>query len=105
MRGMRGTMSRHEQGSGRRNVRHCIHYDEPDRYQNRGVLMYSRWSGSSFTLVVVNFTASDVTVPFWFPGPGPYTERLHGTNNVPADAPLTERALTIRSNYGQVWST
>jgi 1,4-alpha-glucan branching enzyme len=80
-------------------------YDERDRYQNRGVLMYSRWSGSSFTLVGVNFTASDVTVPFWFPGSGPYTERLHGTDSVPAAAPLTERALTIPSNYGQVWST
>lgn len=91
-------------------------YNEPEKYQNRGVLMYSRWSGSSFTLVGVNFSMKDATVPFWFPGTGPYSEkllwkkRLDGEEPwpeqgeiVPAAAPRIERTLTIPSNFGRVW--
>lgn len=80
-------------------------YDHPERYQNRGALLYSRWRGASFTLVAVNFTSNDVTVPFWFPGGGPYTERLHGSDDLPAQAPLVERSLMIPSNYGRIWSS
>ncbi|MDQ3282921.1 MAG: alpha-amylase family glycosyl hydrolase, partial [Acidobacteriota bacterium] len=79
-------------------------YDDPQRYQNRGVLLYSRSSGNSFSLVAVNFTAQDVTVPFWFPGAGPYDEKLHGDDNLGA-APLAQQFLTIPSRYGRVWSS
>ncbi|HEX8171704.1 MAG TPA: alpha-amylase family glycosyl hydrolase [Thermoanaerobaculia bacterium] len=80
-------------------------YDHADRYQNHGVLLFGRWTNASFSLVGVNFSGSDATVPFWFPGGGPYEEQLHHQDNLPAAAPLSERLITIPSNYGRVWSS
>ena len=77
-----------------------------ERYQQKGVLLYARYDGPSYTLIAVNTSDSDQTVPFWFPVGGDYIEELHGgTLDLHGVAPLTETALTIPSNYGRIWTT
>ena len=81
-------------------------YNDWDRYQSRGLLLFSRATANRFSLVALNFSDADQTVPFSFPAAGTYAEQLTGNAsdllpNVPA---LTETALTIPSNYGRIWS-
>ena len=80
-------------------------FNDWDRYQGRGVLMFTRYEGAAYTLIGVNTSDADQTVPFWFPIGGNYLEELHGgslnLNNVPS---LQEFALTIPSHYGRIWT-
>lgn len=83
----------------------CYFFNDWDRYQSLGLLLYARYRDASYTLVAVNTSDIEQTVPFWFPLAGHYAEELHGggldLNNVPA---LQEVALTIPSNYGRIWT-
>ena len=76
-----------------------------DRYQSLGLLLFARYDGAQYTLVAVNTTGNEQTVPFWFPVGGDYREELHGGDldleGVPA---LKEHALTIPSHYGRIWT-
>lgn len=83
-------------------------YNEPDRYQNQGLLLFSRYTPApgTFSLVALNFTGSAQTAPFWFPIAGNYTEQIWGSpadqiNGVTTTAPVQ---LTIPSNCGRIWS-
>ena len=70
-----------------------------------GLLLFARYEGAQYTLVAVNTTGNEQTVPFWFPVGGDYREELHGGDldleGVPA---LQEHALTIPSHYGRIWT-
>jgi maltooligosyltrehalose trehalohydrolase len=82
-----------------------FYYQHWERYQSKGVLMFSRFTNNNFSLVALNFSDAEQTVPFWFPVAGDYAESLHGNaadflQNVPA---LTEWTLKIPSNYGRIW--
>jgi 1,4-alpha-glucan branching enzyme len=81
-------------------------YNDYARYQGRGLLLFSRSTPDSFSLVVLNFTDEDVIAPFWFPLDGEYHERLHDgpEDRLSGVHKLTEQWLTIPSNYGRVWS-
>lgn len=79
-------------------------YNHHDRYQSRGVLLFSRWQGGAFSLVALNFSDADQTVPFWFPIAGDYQELLHGQDTLTGVQALAQRAITIPSNYGRIWS-
>jgi maltooligosyltrehalose trehalohydrolase len=76
--------------------------DDPAHLQNRGVLAFSRSLASATSVIAVNFTDQNVTVPFTMPAPGTWIERLNGeditTNN---DGTVQ---LDIPSNYGRVWT-
>jgi maltooligosyltrehalose trehalohydrolase len=76
-----------------------------DRYQRFGILLFARYDDANYTLVAVNFSDVDRTVPFWFPMAGDYAEQLHGgelgLSNVPA---LQQVWLNIPSHYGRVWT-
>jgi hypothetical protein len=81
-------------------------YNDWNRYQSLGLLLFSRATANSFSLVALNFSDADQTVPFWFPTAGTYAEQLIGNasdllQNVRA---LTQVDLTIPSNYGRIWS-
>jgi maltooligosyltrehalose trehalohydrolase len=81
-------------------------YNQWDLYQSHGLLLFSRISGNRFTLIALNFTDSEQTVPFWFPSSGDYAELLDA---YPADTLAGVNAfdqvqLTIPSNYGRIWS-
>ncbi len=92
---------------GRSHIRHgtLFFFNDWERYQRRGVLLFARYDGPHYTLVAVNFGDLDEIVPFWFPMAGDYLEELHGggldLTNVPA---LQEIALTVPSHYGRIWT-
>lgn len=80
-------------------------FNDWDRYQQFGILLFARYNGARYTLIAVNFGDTDRTVPFWFPMAGDYAEELHGDaldlKNVPA---LQQVWLNIPSHYGRVWT-
>jgi 1,4-alpha-glucan branching enzyme len=80
-------------------------FNDWDRYQKVGILLFARFDGGKYTLVAANFGDTDQSVPFWFPIPGDYVEELHGgaldLKNVPA---LQQVWLNIPSHYGRVWT-
>jgi 1,4-alpha-glucan branching enzyme len=92
----------------RGHIRHGTYFffNDWDRYQRLGILLYARYDDAQYTLVAINIGDADQTVPFWFPIAGDYVEELHGgalnLRNVPA---LQEFAVTIPSHYGRVWTS
>jgi maltooligosyltrehalose trehalohydrolase len=76
-----------------------------DRYQGIGVLLFARYETNGYTLVAINTGDTDQTIPFWFPIAGDYVEELHGgTLNLTAIPALQEVMLTIPSHYGRIWT-
>src|SRR6478609_10916980 len=76
-----------------------------DRYQSLGLLLFARHDDAQFTLVAVNTSDNEQTVPFWFPLGGDYVEELHGGDlDLKGVAALQQQALTIPSHYGRVWT-
>jgi maltooligosyltrehalose trehalohydrolase len=80
-------------------------FNDWDRYQQFGLLLFARYDGSRYTLIAANFGDTDRTVPFWFPAGGNYVEELHGgaldLRNVPALQPVW---LNVPSHYGRIWT-
>jgi 1,4-alpha-glucan branching enzyme len=81
-------------------------YNDDARYQYRGLLLFSREDAGRFTLVALNFSGSEQTVPFWFPIAGNYAEQLHGRvpDALPGVPAWAERQITVPGNYGRIWS-
>ena len=79
-------------------------YNEWDRYQSKGVMLFSRYNTSAFSVVALNFSDQDQNVPFWFPIDGDYEEELHGIDNKTGVKALTEQTLIVPSNYGRIWT-
>ena len=78
-------------------------YDDPERYQSRGLLLYSRRAGDAFSLVALNFTDSDQKAYFSFPLGGDYYEEIHGEDSFRAGAGEWLE-ICIPSNYGRIWT-
>lgn len=80
-------------------------FNDWDRYQQFGVLLFARYAGAQYTLVALNFSDADRTVPFWFPMGGDYVEELHGgaldLRNVLS---VQQVDLDIPSHYGRIWT-
>jgi 1,4-alpha-glucan branching enzyme len=80
-------------------------FNDWDRYQHLGILLFARYDGGQYTLVAVNIGDTAQSVPFWFPIAGDYVEELHGgaldLKNVPA---LQQVWLNIPSHYGRIWT-
>jgi maltooligosyltrehalose trehalohydrolase len=77
-----------------------------ERYQSRGVLLFARYNDTDYTVVAVNTTDTEQTVPFWFPIAGDYAEELHGGDlGLKAVAALQETPLVIPSHYGRIWTS
>jgi hypothetical protein len=80
-------------------------FNEPDRYQRHGVLLFARWDSEAYSLIALNFSDVDVTVPFWFPISGQYEEALHGEpHNLTDVREHEQRFLQIPANYGRIWT-
>lgn len=79
-------------------------YNEWDRYQSKGVMLFSRYNTRAFSLIGLNFSDYDQTVPFWFPIDGDYQEELHGLDHKIGMKALTEQMLIVPSNYGRIWT-
>lgn len=91
---------------GESQFRHGGHffYDHHERYQSRGVMLFSRSEGRRFSLVALNFGDHEQAVPFAFPFSGNYREELHGQDNLTGVVAGADVWLTIPSNYGRVWT-
>lgn len=80
-------------------------FNDWDRYQQFGVLLFARYDSGRYTLIAVNYGDTDRTVPFWFSIGGDYVEELHGgaldLKNVPA---LQQVWLNVPSHYGRIWT-
>jgi hypothetical protein len=79
-------------------------YNDWSRYQSQGILLFSRYDADTFSLVALNFSDDERSVPFWFPGSGNYREELHGQHDLMDVVALQERSLTVPSNYGRIWT-
>lgn len=79
-------------------------YNHYERYHSKNVLLYSRYQQDKFSLVALNFSDSEQSVPFWFPISGNYREELHEENNLSSVPSHEEYWVTIPSNYGQIWT-
>lgn len=77
-------------------------YNDEERYQSRGILLFQRETSAAVSLVAVNFTEIEQTVPFIFMRAGNYTEQLHGQDNFSVNEGQ-ERWLTVPSSYGRIW--
>jgi 1,4-alpha-glucan branching enzyme len=80
---------------------HHFHNDW-SRYQSKGALLFSRWNAQRLSLVALNFSEQDVTVPFTFDRSGPCVELLHGQDNFQVKAGQ-ERWLNVPPHYGRIW--
>jgi 1,4-alpha-glucan branching enzyme len=80
-------------------------FNDWERYQRNGVLLFARYEAHGYTLVALNMSDTDQNVPFWFPIGGNYVEELHGgaldLNGIPA---LQQVSLMIPSQYGRIWT-
>ena len=66
-------------------------------------MIFRRSHAADTTIIAVNFTDADTTVPFTPPAAGQWTERLAGQASFAA-APGQQVQLTIPSNYGRIWT-
>lgn len=80
---------------------HYFHNDY-EHYLSRGILLFQREDAAVVSLIAVNFTDVEQSVPFLFKRTGNYAEQLHGLDNFAAEAGQ-EHWLTVPSNYGRIW--
>ncbi len=78
-------------------------YNDWEKYQSKGLLLFSQSDASQSALLALNFTDSDATVPFTLERGGSYQELLHGASHFSVNAG-GEAFLQIPSNYGRVWA-
>jgi 1,4-alpha-glucan branching enzyme len=82
------------------------HYDN---YQSKGVLLFHRRLGSVLSIVALNFSDQEQSVPFSFTQNGNYQEMLHGTEHAALHLGEVKAGetkwLSVPSNYGRVWRT
>ena len=91
----------------RDHIRHgnYFFFNDWERYQQAGVLLFARYDGPNYTLVAINTSDREQSVPFWFPVGGDYLEELHGGElNLHGIPSLQEVRLTIPSHYGRIWT-
>jgi 1,4-alpha-glucan branching enzyme len=80
-------------------------FDNWERYQSKGLLLFARYQGAAYTLIAVNTSDTEQTVPFWFPVGGDYIEELQGGNlGLNGVVALQEVWITVPSYYGRVWT-
>jgi maltooligosyltrehalose trehalohydrolase len=79
-------------------------YNNYDQFNTKGLLAFSRQQGSTFSLVVVNFTDQPQSTSFSFPIGGNYVEQLDGQQNLVGVVANAAQAITVPSNYGCVWT-
>jgi maltooligosyltrehalose trehalohydrolase len=80
-------------------------FDDWDRYQSRGLLLFARYTADSYTLVALNTSDAAQTAPFWFPVAGHFREELHGgAGDLGGVRALEATTLSIPSNYGRIWT-
>ena len=84
-----------------RRGKHYFHNDYA-HYLSRGILLFQRENADAISLIAVNFTGTEQSVPLSFTRSGHYVEQLHSENQFFAEEGQ-KHWLTIPSNYGRIW--
>lgn len=79
---------------------HYFHNDYA-HYLSRGILLFQRENADAMSLIAVNFTEAEQSVPVFFARSGNYVEQLHSEDNFFAEEGQ-ERWLTIPPNYSRI---
>jgi maltooligosyltrehalose trehalohydrolase len=79
-------------------------YNDYANFNSKGLLAFSRQLGSTFSLIVVNFTDQPQMTTFAFPNSGDYVEQIEGAQNLVNVVAGAAQTLTISSNYGCIWT-
>jgi hypothetical protein len=79
-------------------------YNDYNNFNSKGLLAFSRQVGSTFSLVVVNFTDQQQTTSFPFTISGNYREQIEGTQNLNGVVAGAAQPLSVPSNYGCIWT-
>ena len=79
-------------------------YNDDTNFNSKGLLAFSRQLGTTFSLVIVNFTDQQQTTSFAFPTSGNYIEEIEGTQNVMGAVAGVAQTLSVPSNYGCIWT-
>jgi maltooligosyltrehalose trehalohydrolase len=79
-------------------------YNDDANFNSKGLLAFSRQNGTTFSLVVVNFTSTQQTTSFTFPISGNYTEQIEGSQNLGGVVAGVPHAISVPSNYGCIWT-
>jgi maltooligosyltrehalose trehalohydrolase len=95
-------LTRIRRGAGELQHGDYFFYNDWDKYQSQGVLLFSRSTAIGFCLVALNFTDEQKSISFSFSRAGSYVELLHGQDNFSVAAG-DQRWLTVPGNYGRIW--
>jgi maltooligosyltrehalose trehalohydrolase len=79
-------------------------YNEYDNFNSKGLLAFSRDDGTTFSLIVVNFTNQEQTTGFAFPKSGTYTEQIEGVRDLVGVVANVTHPISVPSNYGCIWT-
>src|SRR6201999_3327355 len=79
-------------------------YNDYGNFNSKGLMAFSRQLGSTFSLVVVNFTDYQQTTTFNFPVGGNYVEQIDGLQNLSGVVAGAPQVITVPSNYGCIWT-
>ena len=79
-------------------------FNDWDRYQSQGLLVFSRSDAQRYSMVALNFAGADQRVNLRFERGGNYREELHGIDNFTVGQSGTQE-LVIPGNYGRIWTT
>lgn len=79
-------------------------YNDDANFNSKGLLAFSRQTGGTFSLVVVNFTSQQQTAGFAFPVSGNYVEQIEGAQNLNGIVAGTRQTISVPSNYGCIWT-
>ena len=78
-------------------------FNDWQRFQSRGVLLFKRHDAMGWALVALNFSDREQHVDFVFEYSGDYREMLHGDENLDGVRTGEPMSLRIPSHYGRVW--
>jgi maltooligosyltrehalose trehalohydrolase len=79
-------------------------YNDYANFNSKGLLAFSRQLGTTFSLIVVNFTDQQKMTTFTFSAGGDYIEQIEGAQNLPGVSARAAQQLIIPSNYGCIWT-
>jgi hypothetical protein len=79
-------------------------YNDYNNFNSKGLLAFSRQLGSTFSLIVGNFTDQKQTTSFASPVSCSYIEQIEGVQNLPGAVAGVAQTLSVSSNYGCIWT-
>jgi 1,4-alpha-glucan branching enzyme len=77
-------------------------YNDYNNLQSRNILVFHRKYDQNFSLILLNFSDQDQTVPFTFNVPGNYSDELLGYESLGKITAGEIRNINVYSNYGRI---